>query len=83
MMLALYPTFLFFPRLLLLIVLINHIGPNKRDGQFNIYIFYSPEMVASKKKYENERLLLWQSSGIFLYSTVIIFICFVVLENKI
>jgi len=24
----------------------------------------------------NERLLLWQSSGIFFYSTVIIFICF-------
>ena len=24
----------------------------------------------------NERLLLWQPSGIFLYSTVIIFICF-------
>ena len=24
----------------------------------------------------NERLLLWQSSGIFLYSTVIILVCF-------
>jgi len=24
----------------------------------------------------NERLLLWQPSGIFLYSTVIVFICF-------
>jgi len=24
----------------------------------------------------NERLLLWQPSGIFMYSTVIIFICF-------
>jgi len=24
----------------------------------------------------NERLLLWQPTGIFLYSTVIIFICF-------
>ena len=24
----------------------------------------------------NERLLLWQPSGIYLYSTVIIFICF-------
>ena len=31
----------------------------------------------------NERLLLWQPSGIFLYSTVIILILHVVLENKI
>jgi len=31
----------------------------------------------------NERLRIWQTFGIFLYSTVIILVCFVVLKNKI
>ena len=55
-----------------------HVTPFLLSFVLSVLINYITREVAS-----SERLLLWQSSGMFLYSTVIILMFYVVLENKI